>query len=170
MNIGSIASDDDNDCESSISSSIMECSVVVFAAPKRVYVAVVAFDSFSGLTFQCNSENNPTELYTAPVYNLALSEGRAKNYYIDVNTDHQVVSCATGSNGNADLYMNIGSIASDDDNDRESSSSSLQYWQHTKEFMLQCLHIPFSATKTLKMPPHPSQQLVNQQLTNQQLS
>ena len=69
MNIGSIASDDDNDCESLSLSSNEECSAAVLAAPKRVYVAVVAYSSFSGLTFQCN----PTELYTAPVYNLALS-------------------------------------------------------------------------------------------------
>jgi hypothetical protein len=113
MNIGSIVTNDEYDCAcesyASPTMNFEECSIIVTNAD-RVYIQVYAWEAFSGLTFQCNSKNNPTELYTAPVYDLALSEGEAKNYYIEMNANQIVYCSASGPNGKTDLYMNIGSI------------------------------------------------------------
>ncbi len=53
----------------------------------------------------------PTNIYTAPITNMALSAGSTRHYYIDV-TAGQTVSCLTnGPNGDADLYLRFGSGA-----------------------------------------------------------
>ncbi|KAL3812176.1 hypothetical protein ACHAXA_011862 [Cyclostephanos tholiformis] len=53
----------------------------------------------------------PTNIYTGPITNMALSAGSVRHYYMDVIAG-QTVSCSTnGPNGDADLYLRFGSEA-----------------------------------------------------------
>jgi hypothetical protein len=53
----------------------------------------------------------PTNMYTGPITNMALSAGSVRHYYMDVIAG-QAVSCSTnGPNGDADLYLRLGSEA-----------------------------------------------------------
>ncbi|KAL3771454.1 hypothetical protein ACHAW5_000109 [Stephanodiscus triporus] len=78
------------------------------SAPTRVYAAVHAWSTFSGLTFQCTVS---AAMYTAPINNMALTGGQIRHYYMEVTTG-QIVLCSTnGPNGDADLYMRVGDQA-----------------------------------------------------------
>ncbi|KAL3815308.1 hypothetical protein ACHAXA_006810 [Cyclostephanos tholiformis] len=86
------------------------CSNIAVSVNTKVYAAVHAFAAFNGLTFQCTTTSSPKR-YTVPITNLALNQGVANHYYMDV-TAGQTVSCSTnGPNGDADLYMRFGEPA-----------------------------------------------------------
>jgi hypothetical protein len=59
----------------------------------------------------CNCPENTPEMYTTPIINLSLSKDEVKNYFIDLYADQEVYCSTDGSDGDTDLYMNIGSVA-----------------------------------------------------------
>ncbi|KAL3761985.1 hypothetical protein ACHAW5_006491 [Stephanodiscus triporus] len=131
-----------NACSSDSDTSMESCSTAAASAPTRVYAAVHAWSTFSGLTFQCTVS---AVMYTVPINNMALSGGQIRHYYIEVTTG-QTVSCSTnGPNGDADLYMRFGDQAipdsafvgnacsSDSDTSMESCSTAAA-WAPTRVY------------------------------------
>ncbi|KAL3807358.1 hypothetical protein ACHAXA_011490 [Cyclostephanos tholiformis] len=117
----------DYDCISdSLDSSNEICSVQVLGATTtRVYIQVHAFEAFSDLTLTC-SVISPQK-YTSPITNMALSQYIIKDYYMDITAGMGISCWTTGPNGDADLYMKIGSIASPDYSDCSSTNFDTSY-------------------------------------------
>ena len=77
--------------------------------PRRVNAKMWASVSSRGTCTQPPVTSPPSPSpYTAPITNLALSEGSIRQYYIDIAAG-QSVSCSTnGPDGDADLYVRFG--------------------------------------------------------------
>ena len=104
-----------NACKSLSSTSNESCSNIAALVSMKVYVAVYAYTSFSGFSFQCTVTTPVAKMYTVPITNMVLNTGLTNHYYIDV-TRGQTISCSTnGPSGDADLYMNFGELAVPDE-------------------------------------------------------
>jgi hypothetical protein len=84
------------------------CAVAVFE-PRRVYISVFADEGFNDHIFGCDVSF--LAMYTAPITNMTLNYLDIRQYYMDVGANQVVYCSINGPNGNADMYMNIGSAA-----------------------------------------------------------
>jgi hypothetical protein len=165
-----------NICSSFTATSYDSCSTAAASEPTKVYAAVHAYATFSGLTFQCTvstagqpSTSKPTsipsmmpslkptssptrplaEIYSVPIASMALNTGFTKHYYIDV-TAGQTVSCATsGPDGDADLYMRFGELAVPDFNSNLNICSSV-----TATSVESCSNVAVLATTRVYVAVH----------------
>jgi hypothetical protein len=91
IKIGTMADLGDYDCGRSMFGGFIgtcfDASSV--SGPTQVYVAVFAYEEFSGLTHQCNVWS--PQLHTVPITNMELSKGARRDYYMDITAGQTVV-------------------------------------------------------------------------------
>lgn len=115
-----------NDCMSGEEGSNERCTTDLMQSPTTVYAAINAFDSFTDLSITCFREVVTT---LSNGISLAGQSGSASSvkYFImnGVETGSKFNCETTGSNGDADLFLRIGTLPEpfgDGTNDCESTS------------------------------------------------
>ncbi|KAL3809805.1 hypothetical protein ACHAXA_010388 [Cyclostephanos tholiformis] len=86
------------------------CSVPVLGATTtRVIIELYARFDFSDLTLTCSVKS--PQRYTNPITNMTLSKNDFVDYYMDITAGMGMSCLTTGQNGDADLFMKVGSMA-----------------------------------------------------------